>query len=49
VLGKVFIWVLLAALPTLIRTGILPRAMGWVVVVTLAAIGAWLAIMKPFS
>ncbi|GDY03525.1 hypothetical protein LBMAG49_28540 [Planctomycetota bacterium] len=49
VLGKVFIWVLLAALPTLLRTGILPRAMGWVVVVTLAAFGAWLAIMKPFS
>jgi hypothetical protein len=44
---KMVAWFLLAALPSLVRHGTVPRAAGWVVAAVLAACGAWLAIVKP--
>jgi len=47
VLFKLMIWLTLGALPALVRTGTVPRKLGWITVVALAAAAAWLAIAKP--
>lgn len=44
---KMVIWLGIAALPTLIRAGTVPRKLAWIVIVALAALAAWLAAAKP--
>jgi len=44
---KMVIWVGIAALPTLIRAGTVPRRVAWIVIVVLAATAAWLAAARP--
>jgi hypothetical protein len=44
---KMIIWLAIAALPTLIRGGTIPRKVAWIVIVALAAVAAWLAAAKP--
>ena len=46
--AKIACWVLLAALPVLVRRGIVPRFLAVVLVVGLGATAAWLAQAKPF-
>ncbi|MBL9077645.1 MAG: hypothetical protein JNL08_09085 [Planctomycetes bacterium] len=48
VFAKIACWVLLAALPTLVRRGVLPRALGLLLVLGLGAAAAWLGLSKPF-
>jgi hypothetical protein len=44
---KMIIWLAIGALPTLIKSGTIPRKVGWIVIVALAAVAAWLASAKP--
>lgn len=46
--AKIACWVLLAALPVLVRRGIVPRFLAVVLVLGLGATAAWLAQAKPF-
>jgi hypothetical protein len=45
---KIALWLLLGALPTLVNKGVVPRPLAWVVGLAVVALGAWLAIQKPF-
>ncbi|MEM7204104.1 MAG: hypothetical protein AAF628_27835 [Planctomycetota bacterium] len=47
-IAKVAIWLVLGALPILVRRGIVPAAIGWPLVIVLASGAAWAAIAKPF-
>lgn len=47
-LVKIACWVLLGALPVLVRRGVLPRAVAIVLVLAIGATAAWLALAKPF-
>jgi hypothetical protein len=47
VLAKMGIWLLLGAMPMLLRRGIVPRPLGWLLVLGLVALAAWLALFKP--
>ncbi|HZN41733.1 MAG TPA: hypothetical protein VFD82_23215 [Planctomycetota bacterium] len=47
-LAKIACWVLLAALPVLVRRGVLPRGVAALLVIGLGALAAWLALTKPF-
>jgi hypothetical protein len=49
VICKFVLWLVVGALPPLVRADTVPRAFAWVVVVALVACGAWLAIAKPFG
>jgi uncharacterized membrane protein SirB2 len=46
---KMVVWLLIGALPTLLRAGVVPRKLGWLVVLALAASAAWLGVNKGFS
>lgn len=46
--AKIACWVLVAAIPILVRRGVLPRVVAVVVVIGLGATAAWLAQTKPF-
>lgn len=48
VLGKIAIWILLGAMPVLVRRGVLPRMVALLLVVALGAAAAWLGLSKPF-
>lgn len=47
---KFGVWVLLAALPIVVRKGLLPTAAGWIAAAALGGTAAWigLATVKPF-
>jgi hypothetical protein len=47
-LAKIACWVLLGALPILVRRGVLPRTVAILLVVGIGAMAAWLAQTKPF-
>ena len=47
-LAKIACWVLLAALPLLVRRGVLPRGVAALLVIGLGALAAWLARVHPF-
>lgn len=47
-LAKIAIWVLIGALPALIKKGVVPRAGAVLLVLPLAAAAIWLAQAKPF-
>ena len=47
-LAKIACWVLLAALPILVRRGVLPRGLAALLVIGLGALAVWLARDKPF-
>ncbi len=44
--AKVGVWVLAAVLPALVRRGMIPRALGWIVALSLAAFAAYAGIIK---
>ncbi len=46
--SKIACWVVIGAVPTLIRRGVLPRFLALLVVLALGATAAWLAYTKPF-
>ena len=48
--AKIGCWVVLAALPVLVRKGIVPRMLGLLLAIALGAAAAWLALAveKPF-
>ena len=46
--AKIGCWVLLAALPVLLRKGVLPRTVGGLLAIGLAGAAVWLAQTKPF-
>ena len=48
VLAKIACWVVLGAVPVLVRRGVLPRMVALLVAVGLGATAAWLAQAKPF-
>ena len=43
---KLGIWILLGAMPVLVRKGIIPRSLGWLFAGALGGAAAWLAITK---
>src|SRR5882672_7332670 len=45
---KMVAYLLLGALPMLVRKGVVPRPFGWLCVVLLGVAAAWLALSKPF-
>ena len=45
---KMVIWFFLAAMPSLLKNGSVPRSLGWLVVVLLAGTAGYLGIIKPF-
>jgi hypothetical protein len=47
-LVKIACWVLLAALPSLVRRGVVPRGIAALLVVGIGALAAWLARAHPF-
>ncbi|MBX3463386.1 MAG: hypothetical protein KF830_09455 [Planctomycetes bacterium] len=47
-LAKIGCWLLLGALPILVRRGLLPRLVALLLVVGVGATAAWLAQAKPF-
>jgi hypothetical protein len=47
-LVKIACWVLLAALPILVRRGVLPRGIAALLVIGVGALAVWLAQTKPF-
>lgn len=47
-LSKMAIWVILAAMPTLVRKGVLPRVAALILIIALGAAAAWLARAKPY-
>lgn len=49
ILGKAVLWLFLGALPVLVRKGLLPRALGWIVALAVVAAAAYLALWKPWS
>ena len=46
--AKMGCWLLLGALPTLVRRGVLPRAVALLFVIALGAAAVWLVQAKPF-
>lgn len=46
--AKIACWVLIGAIPVLVRRGVLPRMVALVVVLGLGATAVWLARAKPF-
>jgi len=44
---KMVAWFILAAMPSLLKHGTVPRSIGWLVVVLLAGAAAYLGIVKP--
>ncbi len=48
VFAKIACWVLLGAVPVLVRRGVLPRALALILVIGLGGAAAWLAQAKPF-
>jgi hypothetical protein len=47
-LAKIACWVVIAAAPTLVRRGVLPRFLALLLVLCVGAAAAWLARAKPF-
>lgn len=47
-LVKIVLWLLLGALPVLVRKGYVPRPLGWLVALIVAAGAIYLGIKKPF-
>ncbi|MFN7589914.1 MAG: hypothetical protein ACK501_16705 [Planctomycetota bacterium] len=47
VFAKISIWLLLGALPVLVKKGVLPRSLAWLVVLGLGATAAWLGLANP--
>lgn len=46
--AKLGVWLLVGALPTMHKKGILPLALGWLVAGGAGVAAAWLAVAKPF-
>jgi hypothetical protein len=46
--GKMIIWFFAAAMPALVKNGLVPRKLAWAVSLLLAAGAAWMALVKPF-
>lgn len=47
-LVKIGVWILLAALPFLVRRGWIPAFLAWLVAAGLGGLAVWLAVLKPF-
>lgn len=47
-LAKIACWVLVGALPVLVKRGVVPRLAGVLLVLAVGATAAWLAQAKPF-
>lgn len=45
--GKAVVWLVLGAMPSLLKAGIVTRAFGWIVAVALGVCAAWLVIHQP--
>ena len=45
--GKLGIWLLLGAMPVLVKRDLLPRPVAWVVALGIGALAAWLVIVQP--
>jgi hypothetical protein len=48
VLAKIACWIVLGALPVLVKRGVLPRLAALVLALAIGATAAWLALQKPF-
>ncbi|MCA8941398.1 MAG: hypothetical protein KDB80_02460 [Planctomycetes bacterium] len=48
VFAKLGIWIVLGALPVLVKRKVVPAALAWLIAVALGACAAWLAIAEPF-
>lgn len=46
---KMVIWGAIAVLPILVRKGVVPTIMGWLLAAALATTAAWLALTMPLS
>ena len=46
--AKLGVWLVIGALPVLVRRQVLPRGPAWLVAAGLGALAAWLALSKPF-
>ena len=46
--AKLGVWLVIGALPVLVRRQVLPRGPAWLVAAGLGALAGWLAIYKPF-
>ena len=46
--AKIGCWVLVAAMPTLVKKGMVPRAVGLLLAIALGVTAVWLAQAKPF-
>jgi hypothetical protein len=47
VFAKIGLWLLLGALPTLVKKGVLPRLFALLLVLAIGAGGAWLGLVQP--
>ena len=47
-IGKIVMWLLIGALPVLVRRGAIPRGAGWLLAIALGVIAIWLGKTKPF-
>jgi hypothetical protein len=45
--GKLGAWVLIAVLPVLVKRGVVPVALGWLLAIALGVAAAWLVLEKP--
>lgn len=45
---KVGVWLLIGALPVLVRRGVVPRGLGWLLALALGILAIWLGKTKPF-
>jgi hypothetical protein len=46
--AKLGVWVVLGALPFLVRRGIVPASLGWLVALALGVFAVWLVLERPF-
>ena len=47
-IAKLCVWLIIGALPVLVRRQVIPRGPAWLVAPGLGALAAWFAIGKPF-
>ena len=47
-IAKLGVWLIIGALPVLVRREVLPRGPAWLIAAALGALAGWLAISKPF-
>lgn len=48
ILAKIGLWLFLGAMPVLVRRGLVPKPLAWIVALAVAAAAIYLAIEKPF-